>query len=138
MAIEFLGFTLALHKMWESDKQKMIDSVKKALADYEKYLKITDENNIIKVEITGYIAKAETFNAISEIIWTQYNAEYTPFQKNPKRNAYFTVQKAQPTRVGTVKDSVIVALRGYAEEAEQNAESFRRMADDLVQRLNDC
>jgi hypothetical protein len=110
----------------------MIDALKKALADYEEYLHFEDVGYAIKITVVKFIKDKRKFDAINKILYTEYNARYTPFVKEPKTNAYYMIDKpkqiTQSSKVATTKDAVIVGLRAMADEV---SETLRRMATDL-------
>ena len=76
----------------------MIEELKKALADYEEFLQFTDQGDAIKVEITKFINDRHIFDAINQILLTKYDADYTPFDKAKKLNAYYVIPKGSVSK----------------------------------------
>jgi len=104
----------------------MIEAVRKALADHEKDLTITDEGAYIKVKSNHFLDKP-TFSILASQI-RQLNGEYISAGKD----SHFRIPKTpQSNKVTSTKDAVIAGLKTEADELEAVSKTLRRMATDL-------
>ena len=106
----------------------MITALKNALADYEEYLHFEDVGHAIKITVTTFIKDIHKFDALNQILYTNYNARYTPSDKVNKVNAFYVVSKpamAEPKSFGDKPMLLIIA-----EGLEYEAKKLLEMAKD--------
>ena len=78
----------------------MIESLKKALADYEENLDFKDEGHRVVVVVTGFLPPQQF--AIVKDVMVEYNATYHPFVKGETK-AFWTIPKRVTTKVKATK-----------------------------------
>ena len=76
----------------------MIESLRKALADYEKELEFTDEGHQIKVTITGFL-HGSTYDIVKDVM-LEYGATYHKWNPETKKNAYWTIPQRKTYKKG--------------------------------------
>jgi len=113
----------------------MINILKKALADYEEYLSFIDhpDKNEVFVEITKFIIDKNKFAAVADILKTQFDSKFVPYDHKTKHNAYFIIQKTATAKPTEFEDKPL--LLQVAEGLEYEAKKLLEMARDCRRQL---
>ena len=108
----------------------MITALKNALADYESYLSFNDQpdKNEVFVEITTFITDRNKFSAIAEILKTQFDSKFVPYDRQTKHNAFFIVPKTRKAEPKSFGDKPMLLI--IAEGLEYEAKKLLEMAKD--------
>ena len=106
----------------------MITALKNALADYEEFLNFEDLGHAIKITVTTFIKDRHKFDALNQILYTNYNARYTPYDKDNKGNAFYVVSKPVKSEPKSFGDKPF--LLTVAEGLEYEAKKLLEMAKD--------